>query len=61
MRRRILANIELDIDEKHWDIELKMDEATEVIAGLLQEVTFVTDVELFTEPTIKVKGNLPNP
>ncbi len=56
MKQRILANIELDIDEKHWDIEQRMDEAIGVIAGLLQEVTFVTSVELFAEPTIKVKG-----
>ncbi len=61
MKQRILANIELDIDEKHLDVEQRMDEATGVIAGLLQEVTFVTSVELFAEPTIKVKGIRPSP
>jgi len=61
MKQRILANIELDIDEKHWDVEQRTDEVTGVIAGLLQEVTFVTSVELFAEPTIKVKGIHPSP
>lgn len=61
MKQRILANIELDIDEKRWDVEQRMDEATGVIAGLLQEVTFVTSIELFAEPAIKVKGIRPSP
>lgn len=61
MKQIILANIELDIDEKHWDVEQRMDEAIGVIAGLLQEVTFVTSVELFAEHTIKVKGIHPSP